>query len=194
MEVGNFSHCVDLEQQHRELKKMLQQAHGADYTKYFDDLQQLIEQCDSYIEFGIMQGGSLGAVLLAKPDIKSITAVDIKLKYFNQHRHLFDQYARDNHIKLDIKVCSSIDENLELPHADMLFIDSLHKSSHLQKELDMWGKQIRKFIVLHDTHSIPSMHSTAKKWATANGFTMAKYCTLGCGHTIFVNKESGIQL
>ena len=37
------------------------------------------------------------------------------------------------------------------PPLDMLLIDSLHRLSHMEKELSMHAKRVNKYIIAHDT-------------------------------------------
>ena len=170
-----------LEQYYIKLCKLQTERHGIDYISVHKEIKSLIKGgCDSYTEFGIMQGTTLAAAMFAKPS--SVQAVDIDLQWYNKANHLFEQYAELNEIDLSIIDGNSHDANIN--EVDLLYIDSVHVSTHLLGELSIHNEKVKKYIVLHDTTHKPELYRTAKVWCRSNPWNITKHDTRGVGYTV----------
>jgi hypothetical protein len=176
-----------LEEYFQKLCTLQTDRHGKEYTDVHDEIQRLIGLgCDSYAEFGIMQGTTLAAALFAQPSY--IQAVDIDLKWYNQAKHLFEEYAERNDIKLVIKEASSLE--VEIDDVDLLYIDSVHIPKHLLGELNKHHKRAKKYILLHDTTHKPQLHVAASKWCQSNPWKVVKRYTVNVGYTTLQKETS----
>ena len=53
-------------------------------------------------------------------------------------------------------------------YVDMMLIDSLHRPDHMTKELNLHGVSVNKYIIAHDTYTIPSLQTALKIWCNEN--------------------------
>lgn len=180
---GDFNHCTTLEQFYSEIVRVQTEAHGELYTSHHADLIQAMLECKSYKELGVNQGATAAAVLLQTP--KHIELVDITLNNFNEYRHLFEQFARDNDVIMSIKEIGSTDPSLEITECDLLFVDSLHHAWHVEQELRLHAPRTNKYIVIHDTGDRPINHVTAINILLPMGWKEVKHDLRGHGHSIF---------
>lgn len=180
---GDFTHCTTLQQFYDDIVAVQKKAHGEQYTAHHGDLIELMLQCKTYKELGVNQGATAAAVLLQAP--KYIELVDITLTNFNENRHLFEQFAQENDVVLSIKEIGSTDPALEITECDLLFVDSLHLTWHVQEELMLHAPKTNKYIVIHDTGDRPGNHIAALSTLSAMGWTDAKHDFRGYGHSIF---------
>lgn len=112
----------------------------SDIHEHMDTLFDLAKECDSVTEMGIRNVVSTWAFI--KRDPKKLTGIDI-----HDNKNVFDGiviYPKWNFIKADTT-------KIEIEQTDLLFIDTLHIYSQLKKELKLHAKNVRKYIVLHDT-------------------------------------------
>lgn len=147
--VNEISNLTDF---HESVKKQYNEAHGAEYCAYHEDLQKLIGECESFKELGIHQGAATAAAFLSKPKPKKVHLVDINMSRFNENRELFESYAKEHDIELIVQQCDSTNQNC-VSEVDILFIDSCHTPGHMTSELMIHGSKIKKYIVAHDTAS-----------------------------------------
>ena len=97
-----------------------------------------------------------------------------------------------NNIKLKVHECSSIDA--ECTHkTDILLIDSLHQRNHMQKELDLHGNNVSKYIIVHDTSIIngganESLYHCLMGFAKTNGWEEIERGTDNVGYTVIGKK------
>jgi hypothetical protein len=148
---SKVDHCKTLEEFYSEIRRQQEEAHGAYYCAQHDAVQKYLKDCESYKELGTHQGGTAAAACLMKP--KQIELVDISLEKYSKSKHLFEDYCANNNIKLTTKEISSVDKASVSP-CDMLLIDSYHHPAHLQKELEVHSKYVRKYMIMHDTSII----------------------------------------
>ena len=63
-----------------------------------------------------------------------------------------EPYCKENNIELVVKDADSTSlGSISDRNIDMLVIDSLHKRHHMEAELTMHAKYIKKYIIAHDT-------------------------------------------
>ena len=117
-------------------------------------LMRLAKDSESVSELGVNQGTSFVFMMLQNP--KKIVGVDITLKKWRNGgtypalEPLAIEYMKKHPMEYIMYEGSSTDKE-SVHNVDMLHIDSLHKASHLQKELKMHAESVNKYIAFHDT-------------------------------------------
>ena len=157
-------HCDNLKEYYDTLKDLQEGRHTIEYTMVHDEIKKHLKECDSYTEFGIMQGPTLAIACLA--NVKKIRAYDIKLDWYNKAATLFNQYTAE-HV-LDFKVHKANTLSCTIEPADMLYIDSLHEYNQLKGELTRHANKINKFIIMHDTTGRPELVPAINEFLQAN--------------------------
>ena len=147
---AKLEHCKTVEEFYSSIRKQQELAHGVDYCGQHEALMKYAKDCKTYGELGVHQGGTLACALLS--GFKYVEGVDIDMsKYYAFLQPLAEKYAKENRIILRIKEMDSTSLDSLGPPVDMLLIDSLHKHSHMEKELSMHAKRVNKYIIAHDT-------------------------------------------
>lgn len=180
---GNFSHCKTLQQFYAEIEALHRASHGEQYTVHHKDLIELMLQCQSYKELGVNQGATAAAVMLQAP--KYIELVDLVIKPFKPHQHLFETFAGENSVVLQVIESSSIDPKLTATPVDMMLVDTVHEPQFVVKELEKHEPFVNKYIVIHDTGTFPSIHQAAHDYLVCRDWQVLKWDRRGCGHSIF---------
>lgn len=154
--------------------------------EYLTLIKTLMEKCESFTEFGVQQGLTTATAMFTIP--KKVRGYDIELKWYDYSRQLFDTYAKQHNIdykiiKADTAVCSVIDK------VDMLHIDSLHTYEHALTELRRHGKQVQKYILLHDTTLCPGIWNAINLYMKDDtSWKILERCEVGVGHTLLERK------
>jgi hypothetical protein len=110
--------------------------------EHLPTLRALASDCDSVVEFGTNQAVSTTAFLAAQP--ARLMTVDINpspdAESLRQHagRTVYDVVQGDSRY-------------VEIGPVDLLFIDSLHTREQLAVELATHARNVRRWILLHDT-------------------------------------------
>jgi len=162
-----FKDCKELTEYYLLVKKLQEDHHGKLYTLVHDEIISLLNNCDSYTEFGVAQGGSLAIPCLLH--IPKIRGYEIDLRHYNKARDYFEYHVKTREldfkvINADTATCSIIDP------VDLLYIDSFHYAKHLKKELNRHSEQVYKYIIMHDTnltrlyYAIPEFLKENKNW------------------------------
>ncbi len=153
-----------LEEYYAKLCKLQSDAHGADYMLVHDEIKNRLQGCDSYTEFGINQGATLASAMLGNP--ARVRAYDIKLGWYTQAAHLFQQYAAEHSI--DYAVTESDTLICTIDPVDVLYIDTRHKQNHLTEELSIHGDKVNRFIIFHDTFAQPRLKKSVLQYVAEN--------------------------
>lgn len=153
-----------LEEYYAKLYKLQSDAHGSDYMLVHDEIRKRLQGCDSYTEFGINQGATLAAAMLE--NLATIRAYDIKLGWYTQAAHLFEQYAIEHSI--DYEVTESDTLTCIIDPVDVLYIDTRHKQDHLIAELARHGHNVNKFIIFHDTFAQSGLKKAVLRYIEKN--------------------------
>ncbi len=143
MNVKDFGHVKDLEQFYKEIRTFYEGHYTYDFLRYYDHLEQLAKECESYRELGVMQGGSAAAVLTGNPKIKA-ELIDISFKHLNSHKHIFVNYNATL-VEQDSLLCP-------VKQFDMTLIDSLHHYKHVNREILRYENSVNKYLVFHDAN------------------------------------------
>lgn len=123
----------------------------SDIVLHLPVLEYYASLCSHVTEFGVRDGHSTVAFAsgLAKPyHHTSLRSYDIERSAFvSRFATLEKPYL------LDWKFTQgdTSDPNLAVEETDLLFFDTLHTATHLSKELALWAKKARLFLIFHDT-------------------------------------------
>lgn len=131
-------------------------------------LMEYADRCAHVREIGV-QTGITCAMFLTQPNVKKVSGIDIKLsvyeKNFEPHMKVYsEEHGKELHFEeLDSHSIESVVE------CDMLHIDSLHKSRHLQKELELHANSVKKYIAFHDVNqNNRGLYKTVLSWMSEN--------------------------
>lgn len=158
-------------------------------VEYHSVIKNLMEECDSFTEFGMCQGPSIAAAMLTNP--KKVRGYDVTFKWFGPAKSFFESYAKEHNIdfvafETDTAKCKTIDET------DMLHIDSKHTYKHATAELKRHAPQVRKYILLHDTTQRPEVYKAVQDYIknVDNSWKIIKRSEVGVGYTIMKRENN----
>ena len=121
--------------------------HGKEYCNQHNAIREHVKG-KVYRELGTHQGATAACALLA--GATSVTMVDISTKLINPNFHLFEAYAKEHGVPIELMESNS--HSLDtVGDCDVLLIDSKHTPAHLKKELAIHADRVREHIILHDT-------------------------------------------
>jgi len=159
--------------------------HGENYCAHHDFIQKYMPECYSYKELGLHQGASAAAALLG--GAKEVHLIDHTLEKYNWEKHLFEKFAEENDVSLNVYEMSSIDKRCAAG-TDMLMIDSLHKWSWTVQELELHSPYTKKYIVFHDTAIVNRKPSDigpgVREWCKDNDWEVLEEETRNVGSMI----------
>lgn len=122
----------------------------SDINEHLCVLKEYAEKCDHVTEMGVRYVVSTFALILAKP--KRLISIDLfHPSYYGDNGRLYaiQNYARENNINFEFILGDTLKINIE--QTDMLFIDTLHVYGQLKAELQRHAKNVKKYLVFHDT-------------------------------------------
>jgi hypothetical protein len=126
----------------------------SDIYKHLPILHEYAKKCDHVTEMGAREGNSTSAFLYANP--KKFVSYDYQYK--NPEPHLEGKIKELILILESAKTqginCEYIGADvlsIEIEETDLLFIDTWHCYEQLKRELELHGKNVRKYIIFHDT-------------------------------------------
>ena len=120
--------------------------HPCDINEHFPILKKYSELCDHITEFGVRDVFSTYAFMVARP--KRLISYDINVP---QTIWTADRLAKENNVYFSFMERNTL--NVEIEETDLLFIDTRHTYSQLKKELTLHAKNVKKYIIMHDTVS-----------------------------------------
>ena len=146
----DLTHCNDIHEFYKEIKREQAAAHSEQYLEHHKALHKCASTKGVEVikEIGVCQGATLAALLLTNP--KKLIGVDIDESWFRPYQHHFENYAKENNIEFEYRKQNSHDV-AGVEACDVLHIDSKHHAAHLAQELKLHAPHVRKFIVFHDT-------------------------------------------
>lgn len=118
----------------------------SDINEHFDVIKEYASKSESIVEMGVRDAVSTFALLAGKP--KKMRCYDI-------------QYGRNINIAIDCAkeigcdfefILKNVLE-IEIEPTDLLMIDTLHTYSQLKRELELHPKNVRKYMLFHDTET-----------------------------------------
>lgn len=177
----DLTHCKTLAEFHLEVRTAQEKAHGPGYTAMHNAISKIVKnlKSPSYVEFGVMQGSTAACAILA--GASELLLVDINFSRFDPYFHLFEAYDKG---RVRTKNISSTDPKLKIK-CDVLLIDSVHKSDHLSRELNLHASNVNKYIICHDTFKINSLHVVIEKYCKAHPeWIIDEYHKVNVGYTV----------
>lgn len=132
----------------------------SDIHEHLPTLQKYASECDHITEMGVRYVVSTFALLQGKP--KVLVSVDIQHPRDVRGGHLnrisgaeeleqAERLARENGVSFRFIQANSLE--MDIDETDLLFLDTLHQYNQLRQELERHHKNVRKYIILHDTTS-----------------------------------------
>ena len=98
------------------------------------------KKCKSITELGSRHGDSTVALLNSQPE--TMVSYDLfKSEFIDEIKLENYKFITDDTLKISIE------------ETDLLFIDTLHRYFQLYNELGLHAKNVRKYIILHDTET-----------------------------------------
>ena len=188
---AELGHVTTVEEFNTSIREQQEKAHGADYCAIHDAIRKYMAECNSYMELGTHQGGTASVALMCKP--KTVCLVDIDTSRYNKFlAPIATKYCAENNINLDVRNVSS-HSLASVNTTDMLVIDSYHHPMHMQKELELHGHGVRKYILAHDTSVIngkqnDSLFRCMKDWGEKNGWKVIERGKTNVGYTVLGKK------
>ena len=168
---SKLDHCKTIDDFYKSIRSQQEEAHGANYCAMHDAINKLALDCKSYKELGVHQGGTLANALL-QPTFRYVEGVDISLEKYNKFlKPIAESWAAASRKVLKMKEVDSTSVDALGYATDMLVIDSVHKQFHMEKELNLHGQYVKRYIVAHDTH-LPNdaLYWCITDWGADNGF------------------------
>ena len=117
----------------------------SDINEHLATLVEFSKQCEHVTEFGVRSVVSTWA-LIAHP--KRIMSYDIR---YDANIEELKSVAKSYGIDYTFTVADVL--KIQIEPTDMLFIDTLHRYNQLIMELTLHSKNVRKYIVMHDTEN-----------------------------------------
>lgn len=187
---AELDHCKTLPEWYASIREQHEAAHGDDYCAQHDAMQRCMANCDSYMELGSHQGASAAAACLTNP--KSVTMIDIDLHRWRPFEQIFQTYCDENNITLNAREISSVDPKTTQT-VDLLLIDSYHHPRQLIAEMNLHMKNVRKYLVVHDTSIInrrpdDSLYQVLEAYVSGiNPWRIIERGTTNVGYTVLEN-------
>lgn len=165
-----------------EVKTAHKKVNNLDALDFYGAMSRVLKECESYRELGTKEGAS--AAVAALSGVKNLHLVDIDMSLFRQREALFKDFnlTIDEQDSLKYKTA-------DLSEVDFLLIDSLHNAEHTKKELNVHAAKVKKYILAHDTNSIPSIHQVMMEFVSKNSeWELVEYHQVGVGYTLLKRK------
>lgn len=124
------------------------QKESTDIGEHMPHLRWYANQCQLVTEFGVRGGCSTAAFLAGRP--KRLVCYDIKP--FDE-LDLFRQAAQAQGTEFVFWLQDDCKAKIE--PTDLLFIDTIHTYNQLDQELRMHASKVNRYIIMHDTYSVP---------------------------------------
>ena len=178
---------------HKQIVQQQEAAHGEHYCAMHKAIQRFWAEgkCKKYMELGTHQGGTASNAMMLKPKPEKITLIDIDMTKYNSFlKPIAEKHCKWEKIELDVRQTDSTGFGA-IEDVDMLVIDSVHKAAWMSKELDLHGKNVRKYIVAHDTMRLfdrvdEQLHTTLTEWGDVNGFRVVDRGEVSVGYTVIM--------
>ena len=188
---SELGHVKTIDEFYASIREQQEAAHGEHYCKMHDIINDLAKDCKSYTELGVQQGGTLANAFLL-PTLRYVEGVDISLEKYNKFlKPIAENWAAASARVLRMKECSSTSIDSLGYSTDILMIDSVHKSHHMQAELELHGKYVKRYIVAHDTQ-LPDdqLYWTLVNWGVDNGFDSMMRNKENVGFTVIERRDT----
>jgi len=130
----------------------------SDINEHLPLLSMLASQCIHVTEFGVRTGCSTLAFL------HGLRTKRATLRSYDINDH-FGVYATMRpHTTTDwVFTCGSTLEIPPIEPTDLLFVDTLHRYSQVQGELELHGDSVRRWIAFHDTETFGTVGDDGRR-------------------------------
>tara|TARA_R110001632_G_scaffold97161_1_gene203609 strand:- start:257 stop:850 length:594 start_codon:yes stop_codon:yes gene_type:complete len=120
----------------------------SDINEHLDTFVRYGKECETITEMGVRGITSTWAWMMSNP--KKIVGIDFypPEKFGGDIKEVY-RLSKKNKIDYEFRLENTLECNIE--ECDLLFIDTWHDFSQLKKELFRHHKQVKKYIILHDT-------------------------------------------
>lgn len=108
-------------------------------------LRDLASRGERVVEFGTRRGYSTVALILSEA---KVTTIDIA-KWDN----IDDLITRSRAFGYNVEFIQASSLEIEIDECDMIFIDTFHSATQLERELAKHADKAKKYIALHDTYT-----------------------------------------
>lgn len=186
---AELGHVSTLEEFYREIRRQQEEAHGQDYCQQHDAIRNLLRtECRTYKELGTHQGGTAAGAILMNPT--RVELVDISMeKYRLFAKPIFEKYCKDHDIEFVVKEVDSTSAASIGPEVDLMLIDSRHTRQHMEMELAVHARYVKKYIVFHDTSAVPQLYEGIKYFCMRNPeWMLHERGTANVGYTVIKRK------
>jgi cephalosporin hydroxylase len=180
----NFSQCISLTEFYNHACECFIKEYGSDFVLYYQHIQKLIPECQSYKELGVLSGVSAAAAWVGNPSLNHLELVDINFDTISPHRHLFEQECGN---RVVFNHNSSIDPDVPVSTVDMLMVDSMHTYRHVRAELELHAPNVKKYIVFHDAKH-PPVKQAIDEFLSRNEWEYVIYDDRSFGYAIIQRK------
>jgi len=123
-----------------EEKYKQQLSNQGDMHPFLPTLKEYGSKCNHITEMGFRRGVSTWGLLASEP--KTLISYDISSCNSNEH---------ESFSVSDFKLVKANTLEIEIEETDLLFIDTDHQYKQLRMELDLHSKNVKKYIIIHDT-------------------------------------------
>lgn len=120
----------------------------SDINEHLPVLKQYAEECRTITEMGVRGIVSTWAFLASKP--KKLISLDLE----NPNKfggNIEEVYSLSKEYEIDFEFIETSSLTYNMPLSDLLFLDTWHDYLQLKQELYRHHKNVRKYIILHDT-------------------------------------------
>jgi len=180
----DLADCTSLIEFYKRITQGQISAHGTDYCRVHQAIEYALQPGDKrYVELGVNQGATLAAAMTIQGGLRSCHAYDINLENFEPHRHLFERRADKNNLLFEVKERSSHDRGI-VRECDVLYIDTVHKWTHVSVELQNWSGSVAETIIIHDTNSRQDIRQGIDSWVKRAPWHVKEHNTQSVGYTI----------
>ena len=127
---------------------------SSDINQHLESIYQHVKGCNVAVSLGISRGFSAFALLMGCQHHITVDpapnqdALNLLFEYFGQKSEVLIQNTY---------------EPLELEEFDVLFIDYVHTSECVEKEIKAYAHKVKKFIFFHDTNSFGDVGEDGKE-------------------------------
>ena len=115
-----------------------------DIWEHLNTLKEYGSKCNTITEMGVRWGSSTIAFL--NSDAEEIISYDIVT---NKDIQNIENIVKETKINHKFIIADSL--KIDIKETDLLFIDTLHTYNQLLNELNLHSKNVKKYIILHDT-------------------------------------------
>ena len=187
---AELGHVKTIPEFYTEIRKQQEEAHGEHYCQMHEAIKEMWEagNCTEYMELGTHQGGT-ASLAFQLPNIKKVQLVDIDMsRYRKILSPLAYKWCAEKNIELVLKELDSRSLGA-IGRCDLLVIDSVHNYGFMQKELEIHGHNVRKFIIAHDTAELmgrkdDQLYRCLTEYAEKNNWKVLMQGVDGPGFTV----------